>query len=90
LGVIYRDQGEFERAGAAYASAIRVNSAYALAYFNLGVLNDLYRQQPELALDYYQQYRALLPEGVEDPEVDRWIADLQRRTGTAQNDGDRT
>jgi tetratricopeptide (TPR) repeat protein len=80
LGVIYRDQGEFERANAAYESALRVSPEYALAYFNLGVLNDLYRQQPELALDYYQQYRLLLPEGVEDAEVDRWIADLQRRT----------
>ncbi len=81
LGIIFRDQGEFDRAAEAYQSAIRVNPDYALAYLNLGVLEDLYRQQPEAALNYYLQYRELLPEGTDDAEVDRWIADLQRRTG---------
>jgi len=84
LGIIYREQGEFDKAADAYSNAIDVDPDYALAYFNLGVLNDLYKQQPAVALDYYQQYRQRLAPGAEDPEVDRWIRDLERRAGTAQ------
>ncbi len=82
LGIIFRERGEFDRANISYLNAIEVDPNYALAYFNMGVLNDLYRQQSAVALDYYQQYRALIGVEVEDAEVDRWIRDLERRTGT--------
>ena len=85
LGIIYREQGQFDLASDKYMDALEADPDYALAYFNLGVLNDLYRQQPVVALDYYQQYRSRIAPEVDDQEVDRWIRDLQRRTGTAQN-----
>ena len=63
-------------------AAIAANPDYALAYLNLGVLNDLYLQQPQVALVYYQQYRDRLPADADTAALDRWIADLQRRTAS--------
>ena len=82
LGIIYREQGQFESADTAYRAAIAANPDYALAYLNLGVLNDLYLQQPQVALVYYQQYRDRLPADADTAALDRWIADLQRRTAS--------
>lgn len=78
LGVLSRQQGQFDEAEQAYLKAIELEPGYALAYYNLAVLYDLYVQQPELALQNYQQYLAL---GADDgqAEVERWIADLRRR-----------
>lgn len=78
LGVLYRQQGQFGEAEQAYLKAIELESGYALAYYNLAVLYDLYIQRPELALENYQQYLRLGSEQ-SDAEVERWIADLRRR-----------
>ena len=83
----YNDGGEppktllLQEAERAYLKAIELEPGYALAYYNLAVLYDLYVQQPELALQNYQQYLAL---GADDSqaEVERWIADLRRRVST--------
>ncbi len=83
-GILWRRQGRFQEAEAAYLNAIDSDPDYALAYINLGVLYDLYLQQPELALDYYQQYALLDSDIPDDVEVDKWIADLKRRNGQAQ------
>ena len=87
LGIIYREQGQFESADTAYRDAIAANPEYALAYLNLGVLNDLYLQQPEVALVYYQQYRDRLPADADTVALDRWIADLRRRTARGDAGG---
>ena len=87
LGIIYREQGQFESADIAYRDAIAANPEYALAYLNLGVLNDLYLQQPQAALAYYQQYRDRLPADTDTASLDRWIADLQRRTASVDAGG---
>lgn len=78
LGVLYRQQGQFSEAEQAYRKAIALEPAYALAYYNLAVLYDLYVKQPELALQNYEQYLSL---GADEShaEVERWIADLRRR-----------
>jgi Flp pilus assembly protein TadD len=78
LGVLNRQQGHFSEAEQAYLKAIELDPGYALAYYNLAVLYDLYIQRPELALVNYQQYLSL---GADDgnAEVERWIADLRRR-----------
>jgi Flp pilus assembly protein TadD len=78
LGVLHRQQGRFREAEQAYLQAIELDPGYALAYYNLAVLYDLYIQRPELALVNYQQYISL---GSDDgnAEVERWIADLRRR-----------
>ncbi|MBL8199065.1 MAG: tetratricopeptide repeat protein [Chromatiales bacterium] len=78
LGVLNRQQGQFSEAEQAYLKAIELDPGYALAYYNLAVLYDIYVQRPELALLNYQQYISLgADEG--NAEVERWIADLRRR-----------
>ncbi len=84
LGILLRRDGRFEKADQAYAKAIRFDPEYSLAYLNYGVLADLYLQQPERALVYFQRYQEL--QGEEDQRVRRWIIELERRVArkTAQ------
>lgn len=84
LGVTQRQLGRFADAEQSYLKAIAADDGYAPARFNLAVLYELYLQRPELALDEYQRFRE---RSAGDPalgEVDKWIADLQRRTGAVQ------
>jgi Tfp pilus assembly protein PilF len=81
LGMVLRQQGRFEEARAAYEQAIKADPEYGLAYYNLGVLNDLYLRSLGDALQNYEHYQVL--EG-EDPQVNKWIADLKRRISVEQ------
>ncbi len=80
LGMTYREQGNFDAALDAYTNALKLDSDYALAHRNIGILYDLYLQQPALALDHYKRYLELVNEP--DQTVNRWVIDLERRTGT--------
>lgn len=80
VGAIRRSQGQFAAAEAAYQEAIRLQPDYAPAHYNLAVLYEIFLQQPQRALDGYQRYLALGP-GDDAVEVEKWAADLQRRTG---------
>lgn len=77
LGILYRRSGRFEEATAAYGEALAADPAYALAFFNRGVLNDLYLERPDAALGDYQRYQALQTET--DERVAKWIDDLRLR-----------
>lgn len=77
LGIVYRRLGEFEQAERAYQQAVQADPSYPLSYLNLGVLHDLYLQQPQQALQAYRQYQALALQP--RPEVAEWINELQRR-----------
>ncbi len=81
LGMLLRRQGKFQEALSSYTKALAADPNYALAHYNLGILNDLYLQQLEPALQHYEQYQTLAGE---DPQVSRWIADLKRRISAAQ------
>lgn len=81
LGMLQRQQGKFQEAESAYVKALEADPNYALAHYNLGILNDLYLQRLETALQHYERYQALVGE---DPQVTRWIADLNRRISAAQ------
>ncbi|MGI9307754.1 MAG: tetratricopeptide repeat protein [Gammaproteobacteria bacterium] len=82
LGVWYREAGRFEDAVQAYQAALDADPDYGLAAYNLGVYYDLYQQQPERALGFYERYAAL--QLAPDKQVQRWIADLQRRVVAAR------
>ena len=77
LGAINRDLGKFKQAKQAYLSAIRIESAYANAHYNLGVLADLYLHDPELALKEFKAYQALQVKP--NKKVKGWIKELSRR-----------
>ena len=61
LGIVYRKHGRFKEADEAYSERCRSIPNYAIAYLNLGVLCDLYLQQPQRALEAFERYLALAP-----------------------------
>ncbi len=81
LGMLLRRQGKFEDAEAAYLRAIEKQPDYALAHYNLGVLNELYLQRLGPALSHFERYQALTGE---DKQVEKWIVDLKRRLEASQ------
>lgn len=78
LGILQRRSGDFAAAAGAYQRALELSPDYGLAHRNLGVLLDLYMGQPEEALVHYERYLEL--EGP-DPEVERWVTELEIRLG---------
>lgn len=82
LAILYRKQGDFDAALDAYRKALELDQDYALAHRNIGILYDLYLQQPVPALEHYRKYLAL--NGGDDTTVSRWVVDLERRSGSAQ------
>jgi len=80
-GMLLRRNGKFLEAEAAYMKAVTVSPDYALAHYNLGVLNELYLQRLDIALQNFETYQSLVGE---DKQVAKWIKDLTRRVATNQ------
>ena len=80
-GMLLRRNGKFLEAEAAYMKAVTVSPDYALAHYNLGILNELYLQRLDNALLSFQTYQSLVGE---DKQVARWITDLTRRVAANQ------
>jgi tetratricopeptide (TPR) repeat protein len=74
--------GKFSQAESAYQQAVRFDPNYANAYLNLGVLFDLYLQQPQKALDAFEKYLELT--AAPDKKVLSWVSELKARLGTQQ------
>ncbi len=81
LGMLLRRRGKFVEAEAAYLKAVTASPDYALAHYNLGVLNELYLQRLDAALQHFEHYREIAGE---DKQVTKWIADLKRRLNAKQ------
>ena len=81
LGMLLRRQGKFLEAESAYLKAVTASPDYALAHYNLGVLNELYLQRLDAALQHFERYQEI--EG-EDKQVTKWIVDLRRRLDVKQ------
>jgi len=79
LGIIARERGDFRRAEEHYEQAIALESSYAKAHLNLGILLDIYRGAWEAALEHYRTYQDLT-DG-EDQKVAQWLRDLEFRIG---------
>lgn len=77
LGMVLREEGEFDKALTHYQTAVQLDPKYARAHFNLGVLAELYMQDLNLALNHFRAYQALQKEP--DSTVKNWIVDLERR-----------
>lgn len=80
-GMLLRRQGNFFEAEAAYLKAVTADPDYALAHYNLGVLNELYLQRLDAALQHFQYYQEI---SGADHGVTKWVADLERRIDRAQ------
>jgi tetratricopeptide (TPR) repeat protein len=77
LGALLRDGGRFTDAQDAYTQALKRWPDYQQAHRNLGILFDLYLQQPAQALQHYRAAQALNSES--DKQLAGWIVDLERR-----------
>ena len=80
-GMLLRRNGNFLEAEAAYLKAVTASPDYALAHYNLGVLNELYLQRLDVALQHFERYYAIVGD---DKQVEKWITDLTRRVAANQ------
>jgi tetratricopeptide (TPR) repeat protein len=79
LGVLSRQNGDFENAERHYLMCIERVPSFKDAYLNLGILYELYLGKLTQALDSYRTYQSLLSEP--DRRVQGWVMDLERRLG---------
>jgi len=77
LGIAYRANGQFAKAREAYEHALALDANFADAMLNLGILFDLYLGDGAKALELYDRYLVLAPNG--DAAVTKWAADLRLR-----------
>lgn len=77
-GVMLREQGQFSQAEAQYQKSLAIWPHNTEALRNLGILYDLYLNQPAKALQQFQLCESLSTDT--DKELKGWIAELQRRT----------
>jgi tetratricopeptide (TPR) repeat protein len=75
-GVTLRLAGKFPEARKAYEKAIEVNPSHAPAHRNLGVVLDLFLEDPVTAQSAFETYKTLTGE---DKPVSGWIAELKAR-----------
>ena len=77
-GLLYRKTGRIAEARAIYEKAIARFPEYYPLHKNLGILCDLYLNDPACAFEQYEIYSKATPE---DAQVKLWIADVRARLG---------
>lgn len=76
LGYLEKRQARYADARKHYEQALSIQSDYADAHLDLGILCDIYLQDLSCALDHYQEYQRL---NGKDKKVNNWVIDLKER-----------
>jgi Tfp pilus assembly protein PilF len=77
-GLLLRKSGRFTEARDIYEKTLKSFPEYLPAHKNLGILCDLYLNDPKCALKQYEIYSKAMPD---EEQVKMWIADLSMRLG---------
>ena len=77
-GLLLRKAGRFAEARTVYEQTLVKFPDYSPARRNLGILCDIYLNDPECALTQYQLYSEA---NLENQQVKLWISELQLRPG---------
>lgn len=80
-GNVEVDRGDYKKAVESYKQAIKLNNGYALGWYNLALVYDVYLQQVPTAIKYYQAYLKLMPD---DEDTKNWVEHLQYSVGEDQ------
>jgi tetratricopeptide (TPR) repeat protein len=75
-GLLYRETGRFQEARAMYETVLANFPEYYPVHKNLGILCDLYLNDPACAVEHYEIYSKARPG---EKRVKLWIADLHAR-----------
>lgn len=79
LAILQREQGQFTHAEQSYRAALACDNSNADVWTNLGILYDVYMNQPKQALEAYQHSQTL--RDTPDKYVAVWIKLLAKRLG---------
>lgn len=71
-------KGQFQQANTYYSRSVKQDPTYAQAWYNLGLLHDVYLQDVASAIGFYEKYLALVPE---DQQAKDWLEHLRFSLG---------
>lgn len=76
LGFIEVARGNMSKAMEHYQKAVALKQDYALAYYNMGLLHDIYLHDTAKAVQHYKRYLELTNH--QDKKTADWVAELER------------
>ena len=76
LGFVEMSKGNIKKAADNYRHAIALKEDYALAHYNLALLQDTYFQDAKAAVQHYKRYLQLT--NSQDKKTADWVLELER------------
>ena len=73
LGVAYTKANLFKEAIESYQKCLEFDPKMAETHYNLGLLYEDFKKDPEMAILHYQKYLELNPDAEDKEEVKKWI-----------------